>query len=574
MEDDYDEYRRWDGDVDVEADDNDDILENPQETLTQCLEKFSSADYIMEPGIFSQLKRYFQVGGTPEHVIELLSKNYIGVAQMANMVAEWLILGGVAVGEVQSFVENHLKDMVLKTFDPKKADTIFSEEGETPAWLTEMIEHKIWRSLIYRLAEEYPDCLMLNFTIKLISDAGYQGEITSISTASQQIEVYSRILKNFITESIKTSSENRQNTIQECAKMVCHSQHTYVFTLVALQVLSKETNGGVNMKRFSQEITRCAQERNDVTPITMALNGAAPYDQPCAALSSMLSRNALNPADINVLHKHYSSADSPPVSLLRIPQFLELLVQALFKPGMKLNPEYKPKYIYLYAYSASVYEVTSGKKRKVINKDDLKSTIQAVDKVHSICNLNKSSTELIAEVATIYHCIRYPAVAVGLICWVESTVTEPSFFKLCTEHTPTHLALLDEVVTCHPQLHNIILKLFVSLFESKQDELEILVHLEMKKMLLDRMVNLLCCGCVVPVIKYIEQCWHRGDTDISLIRYFVTEALEAVSPPYSVEFVDLFLPIVENEEITGTMRCDGENDPVSEFIVHCKGMTI
>lgn len=27
-------------------------------------------------------------------------------------------------------VENHLKDMILKTFDPKKADTIFTEEGE------------------------------------------------------------------------------------------------------------------------------------------------------------------------------------------------------------------------------------------------------------------------------------------------------------------------------------------------------------------------------------------------------------------------------------------------------------
>lgn len=51
-------------------------------------------------------------------------------------------------------------------------------------------------------------------------------------------------------------------------------------------------------------------------------------------------------------------------------------------------------------------------------------------------------------------------------------------------------------------------------------------QLEMKKMLLDRMVNLLCCGCVVPVIKYIEQCWHRGDTDISLIRYFVTEVIK------------------------------------------------
>jgi negative elongation factor C/D len=33
---------------------------------------------------------------------------------------------------------------------------------------------------------------MLNFTIKLISDAGHQAEITSISTAAQQIEVFSR----------------------------------------------------------------------------------------------------------------------------------------------------------------------------------------------------------------------------------------------------------------------------------------------------------------------------------------------------------------------------------------------
>lgn len=42
-------------------------------------------------------------------------------------------------------------------------------------------------------------------------------------------------------------------------------------------------------------------------------------------------------------------------------------------------------------------------------------------------------------------------------------------------------------------------------------------------MLLDRMVNLLTRGCVVPVVKYIKQCCQKGDTDVSLIRYFVTE---------------------------------------------------
>lgn len=64
----------------------------------------------------------------------------------------------------------------------------------------------------------------------------------------------------------------------------------------------------------------------------------------------------------------------------------------------------------------------------------------------------------------------------GIVRWVACTVTEPSYFKLSTEHTPIHLALMDEVVTCHPLLHNQVLQLLVELFESKQDELEILVQ--------------------------------------------------------------------------------------------------
>lgn len=34
------------------------------------------------------------------------------------------------ITDVQAMVENHLKDMILKSFDPKKADTIFTEEGK------------------------------------------------------------------------------------------------------------------------------------------------------------------------------------------------------------------------------------------------------------------------------------------------------------------------------------------------------------------------------------------------------------------------------------------------------------
>ena len=76
------------GEMDVE-DAETSAAQEIQETLKTCLVKFATKDFIMEPEIFSQLKKYFQAGGNPEHVIDLLSANYIAVAQMANLMAEW-----------------------------------------------------------------------------------------------------------------------------------------------------------------------------------------------------------------------------------------------------------------------------------------------------------------------------------------------------------------------------------------------------------------------------------------------------------------------------------------------------
>lgn len=68
---------------------------------------------------------------------------------------------------------------------------------------------------------------------------------------------------------------------------------------------------------------------HDVTPITMALNGASSSPSACQALASMLSRNTLNPADITVLFRNYSTAEPPPIELLRNPQFLGINIHNL-----------------------------------------------------------------------------------------------------------------------------------------------------------------------------------------------------------------------------------------------------
>jgi negative elongation factor C/D len=66
-------------------------IENPQETLKQCLDKFASPDFIMEPEIFSQLKKYFQSGGNPEQVRHIVQPVPV-VVQLSEFV-DFVVLG-------------------------------------------------------------------------------------------------------------------------------------------------------------------------------------------------------------------------------------------------------------------------------------------------------------------------------------------------------------------------------------------------------------------------------------------------------------------------------------------------
>ncbi|XP_056605968.1 negative elongation factor C/D [Triplophysa dalaica] len=565
----YSNAAEWDG-QDRNMEDGD--AEADEKMQAESLKKFSSRDYIMEPTVFNTLKTYFQAGGSPEHVIQLLSENYSAVAQTVNLLAEWLIQMGVEPAQVQERVENHLKSLLIKHFDPHKADSIFTVEGETPAWLEQMIAHTTWRDLFYKLAEAHPDCLMLNFTVKLISDAGYQGEITSVSTACQQLEVFSRVLRTSLATLLDGGEQNLEKNLPEFAKMVCHGEHTYLFAQSMMSILAQEEHGGSAMRRIGQEVQRFAHERgHDASQITLALGTAAAYPRACQALGAMLSKGALNPADITVLFKMFSSMDPPPVELIRVPAFLDLFMLSLFKPGAKINQDHKHKYIHILAYAASVVETWKKNKRVNINKDELKSTSKAIETVHNLCcNENKGATELVAELSTLYQCIRFPVVAMGVLKWVDWTVSEPRYFQLQTDHTPVHLALLDEISTCHQLLHPQVLQLLIKLFETEHSQLDVMEQLELKKTLLDRMVHLLSRGYVLPVVSYIRKCLEKLNTDISLIRYFVTEVLDVITPPYTSDFVQLFLPILENDSIAGTIRTEGDHDPVAEFIAHCK----
>lgn len=74
------------------------------------------------------------------------------------------------------------------------------------------------------------------------------------------------------------------------------------------------------------------QSGHDASQITLALGTAAAYPRACQALGAMLSKGALNPADITVLFKMFSSMDPPPVELVRVHFGSARLFLAHFKP--------------------------------------------------------------------------------------------------------------------------------------------------------------------------------------------------------------------------------------------------
>ncbi|CAF4388714.1 unnamed protein product, partial [Adineta steineri] len=120
---------------------------------------------------------------------------------------------------------------------------------------------------------------------------------------------------------------------------------------------------------------------HNVTEITLTLDGTTAFPKVYQPLCTMLSKKALNPADVTSLYKIYQSADAPPVDLIRKPAFIELLITQLFDPDSTLNPEHRPKYIGLLAYACSVAETNkkSSRKSTTNSKEELSQTTIALE---------------------------------------------------------------------------------------------------------------------------------------------------------------------------------------------------
>ena len=87
-------------------------------------------------------------GQEPSKLLELLSDNYHGYAQMVNLICEWHQFLGEDEKETQKEVRSHLKGLIMREFDPKKADSVFSAAGSPPKWLELMVVRPIMLDIL------------------------------------------------------------------------------------------------------------------------------------------------------------------------------------------------------------------------------------------------------------------------------------------------------------------------------------------------------------------------------------------------------------------------------------------
>ena len=84
---------------------------------------------------------------------------------MCNLVSDWI---GSTGGNSEDALMDTLRELVESRFDSQKADQVFSvQKSGAPSWLDLMTKDSKWRAVLYRLSEQHPSCLLLNFALQV-----------------------------------------------------------------------------------------------------------------------------------------------------------------------------------------------------------------------------------------------------------------------------------------------------------------------------------------------------------------------------------------------------------------------
>ena len=146
------------------------------------------------------------------------------------------------------------------------------------------------------------------------------------------------------------------------------------------------------------------------------------------AISNILTGTQLQPDDVTILSDLYRNSEPPPIALLRSPAIFDLFINYLFIPqqASNMNQDQKSKCVWLFGYAACVWEDwdVHGNRISIDRQEaEIEDTARAIENASNLLLEKEGTMHILGELPTLFKCIRYPSVGLGVLRWVEATTT-------------------------------------------------------------------------------------------------------------------------------------------------------
>ncbi|KAJ1674423.1 hypothetical protein EV182_003304 [Spiromyces aspiralis] len=305
-------------------------------------------------------------------------------------------------------------------------------------------------------------------------------------------------------------------------------------------VRKKYRRASLPLERLGEELEAYVTSRNrgNVLPsrVYLLVNDlpVGSRDRVIQAISMIAEKQRAAVGDVNVLYKAYSipSADSdssrPPADLLRDPIIMEPLLQETFEfygdpriDGSSITESQASNFIWLIAY-ASVY--SDGLANGAL-EEELEVTQAVLRDIRTLLNSRMTTTSINKVMPKILEWMDLPIAALVLVAWVGALIKDDqySFYQSYyrTTEIPLPLVILEEIAHRHPLLQQHVFSIYIDTFQARINMMPELL-LALQKMTLDRLLNLLQMGYVIPVLRYIHH--QQLKMDESQVVYFINKA--------------------------------------------------
>lgn len=513
-------------------------LQDKEKLLEQKHRALASQDSILEPKINEVLSDFLTLGGRPMDVVSCLSESYVGLPTLCNTASEW----GQELGiNSKDLMRDVIKGMLIDRFDSAAVDTKFMGAETRPPWLDAMIQDPYWRKVLYELSEKHQRCDLLNLAIQMIADAGYQGEIVKVASASTYIGVFNDVLKDSLERLLQEDDVGLDENLPDLIRVCCQHEQTYLYSQLLLKRLADQP-GGEPYRRISKELESNALTKGDEHLISILRTYLWEFPPSLASpITAILQNSHATPGDIFAIYRQYTSANPPPVRFLCDSQLLDILLKAVFVPrlGQTPKPEIQEKIIYLVAYAVTVND-SEEKDTKEIN-----SISEKLKLLSTTLTKRTTGANMPGAITTILDLMDVPIVSMALLYWISYLLTETSWYETYYRSAvvPVPHQILEEIAHRHPLQRPFVFEVLKKNLTVEVKNLSPEIMMALRKTLLDRMIYLVQLGFVLPVLKYIKRI--SSSIDESLIVHTLKMILDMAEPPYTDEFIDLIVEIVE-----------------------------